>query len=537
MPPSHPRDLLLATELEPAAATAILSAYGFRDTTRADADLQRIADDPQARRLLAEVVETLLRAAAESADPDQALSFFERFARAAVNRAQLLRYLAAQPRVVDLLARTFGASPFMAEILIRDPGFLYWIADPAVLAAARTAAQIRGDLDAVLGPLHSDALRLDALRQLRRRELLHIGVRDLARLASVEQTNAALATLAEVLIQAACEICIGGLRSRHLHNPASGDALGSFGFCVVGLGKLGGGELNFSSDVDLLYVAATEDERPDLAAALAIALTEFHDRLARALTAALSDSTNEGHVFRVDLRLRPEGRSGTLVQTLPVLDRYFATRAVTWERLAFVKAWPVAGDASIAQQFLSQAAAFAYSGGLDAAGLADVREIKVRIDRKMADRGQTLTHVKLGFGGIREIELMTQSLQIAFGSENDALRQRGTLAALAALAQAGLIEPDEHASLSAAYRFLRDVENKLQMVHDTQSHELPDTADGQRLCAMRLGYRDAAGLGAGDALIADYRAHTATVNALFRRLLDPAAPLRFDRRATSRTSS
>ena len=537
MPPSHPRDLLLAPELEPATATAILSAYGFRDTARADADLQRIADDPLARRLLAEVVETLLSAAAESADPDQALSLFERFARAAVNRAQLLRYLDAQPRVLELLARTFGASPFMAEILIRDPGFLYWIADPSALATARTAAQIRSDLDAVLAPLHSDALRLDALRQLRRRELLHIGVRDLARLATVEQTNSALSTLAEVLIQAACEICTAGLRSRYLRNPASADPPNPSGFCVVGLGKLGGGELNFSSDVDLLYVAATADERPDLADALAIPLSEFHDRLARALTAALSDATNEGHVFRVDLRLRPEGRSGTLVQTLPVLGQYFATRAVTWERLAFVKAWPVAGDASIAKQFLDQAAAFAYSGGLDDAGLADVREIKVRIDRKMADRGQTLTHVKLGFGGIREIELIAQSLQVAFGGENLALRQRGTLAALAALTQAGLLESDEYALLAAAYRFLRDVENKLQMVHDTQSHELPETADGLRLCALRLGYRDDGDRSAGDALIADYRSHTGAVNALFRRLFDPAVPSRFGRTATSRTSN
>ena len=527
MPPGHPRDLLLAPQLEPAAAATILSAYGVRDTTRADADLQSIADDPQARLLLAEIVEALLGAAAESADPDQALSFFERFTRAAVNRAQLLSYLGADPRAVELLARTFGASPFMAEILIRDPEYLYWVADSAVLATARTAAQLRDDLGDMLTPLHGHALRLDALRQVRRRELLHIGVRDLARLTTVAETNAALSTLAEVLIQAACEICVADLRSRYLLDPAAADAHGSAGFAVIALGKLGGGELNFSSDVDLLYVAATAEERPDLARGLGISLSEFHDRLARSLTAALSETTNEGHVFRVDLRLRPEGRSGALVQTLPTLRQYFATRGATWERLAFVKAWPVAGDAAVAAQFLEDAATFVYDRGLDDAGLADMREMKARIERKMADRGQTLPHVKLGSGGIREIELMAQALQVAFGRENRKLRQRGTIAALSALAQAGLLRPEEHASLTAAYRFLRDVENKLQMVHDTQSHELPDSAEEQRACALRLGYRDAEGNSAGHALLADYRFHTTAVSALFQRFFNPTDPSRF----------
>ena len=155
----------------------------------------------------------------------------------------------------------------------------------------------------------------------------------------------------------------------------------------------------------------------------------------------------------------------------------------------------------------------------------------------VADRGQALTHVKLGSGGIREIELIVQALQVAFGGENRALHPHGTVAALAALAGAGLVTHEEHAALVAAYRFLRDVENKLQMVHDTQSHELPDSAGGQRACALRLGYRDAAEGGAGPALLADYRRHTAAVSALFQKFFDPADTSRFRRRATSRTSS
>jgi [glutamine synthetase] adenylyltransferase / [glutamine synthetase]-adenylyl-L-tyrosine phosphorylase len=524
-PPGHPRDLLLASRLEPDAVSAILAPYRFLDPAAVDADLQRIADAPLARRLLAEIVSALLAAAGDSADPDQALSLFERFARAALNRDQLLSYLADDPRTIDLLMRTFGASPFMAEILIRDPASFYWLADPEVLGRPRALDRLREDLSHLLAPLRTHASRLDALRRLKRREILHIGVRDLAALSTVEQTIGALSTLADVLIQGACAACASELRQSHCEPPT--DAPDPLGFAVIALGKLGGGELNFSSDVDLFYVAATADELPALAAALRVPLPDFHDRLARALTTALSSATNEGYVFRVDLRLRPEGRAGALVQTLPMLKEYYGSRGATWERLALVKARHVAGDVELARRFLEASEGFVYERGLDSAALADVRELKARIDQQMAERGQTLTHVKLGLGGIREIELIVQALQLAFGRGNPELRTPGTLAALAALAAAGHLRPEECATLVAAYLFLRDVENKLQMVHDTQSHQLPDAPLDRRRCALRLGYRDAPGRDAGEALMADYRTRTSSVSALFRRLFDPTNASRF----------
>jgi glutamate-ammonia-ligase adenylyltransferase len=519
-----PRDLLLAERLEPEAVASILAPFAFEDPLRADAELQRIADAPQARLLLAEIVDELLRCVAASADPDQALSLIERYARAAVNRVQLLSYLKETPRTLDLLGRTFGASPFMAEILIRDPGDLYWVADPPVLDRRRSREERLRDLAEMLSPLRSDERRFDALRAFRRREILQLGVRDVLRLATVDETLEALSDLAEVLVAAALDFCQRSTLARLVRPGSDATRLRPHGFAVIGMGKLGGGELNFSSDIDLIYVCADEGDLGALAGALSVSPSEYFVRLARALTAALSAPTDEGYAYRVDLRLRPEGRLGGLVTPLSALRHYYATRGATWERLALLKAWPVAGDLALARDFLTAVQPFIYGPRFGESAQADVCDMKARIDRAMVDRDQARTNVKLGLGGIREIELIVQTLQLAFGDEHPRLRHRGTLAALAALGEADLLAEEDHRALAAAYRFLRDVENKLQMVHDVQSHALPSDPRELRRCGLRLGFLDAPGQDAGARLLHDYHEHTGRVNALFRRLLDPDHP-------------
>jgi glutamate-ammonia-ligase adenylyltransferase len=523
MAPLGPRDLLLAERtLDPQAVASILAPYAFEDPLRADAELQRIADEPQARSLLAEIVEELLAGVAASADADQALSLFERMSRAAVNRLQLLAYLKETPRTLELLARTFGASPFMAEILIRDPGDLYWLADPQVLDRNRLRQDRDRDLDERLAAMRTDDGRLAVLRRFKRRELLHLGVRDLMGLATVDETLVALSTLAETLIRAALAICERAELARAARSGADASRMLPHGFAVIGMGKLGGGELNFSSDVDLIYVSGDEENLDEIAAALSIPLGEYFARLARALTAALSAPTDEGYVYRVDLRLRPDGRAGRLVMPLSAVRDYYAARGATWERLALLKAWPVAGDPALGSEFLTTVEPFIYGPRFGDAARGDVRDMKTRIDRQVAERDEARTNVKLGLGGIREIEIVAQTLQLAFGDEHRGLRQRGTLPALAALAEAGFLAAADHRTLADAYRFLRDVENKLQMVHDVQSHALPADPKELRRCGLRLGYRDTPDLDAGQLLLRDHERHTAGVNALFRRLLAPS---------------
>jgi glutamate-ammonia-ligase adenylyltransferase len=509
------RDLLLARELEPGEVSALLRPYGFRDPGEADSELQRLAADPTLRRRLAELLPELLRCLSLSADPDQALRHLERFWRASLGPLQLLSELAERPHALEVLARAFGASSFMAEILVRNPSWFHWLVDPQVLERSRGRTAIEADLDRFLAPLTSVERRLDGLRIVRRREILHIGVRDLLRVCSVEETLASLTVLAEVLIQKAYALAEETLRREHdLPGLSRETSTSGSGFTVLALGKLGAGELNFSSDVDLVYLYARDRGRMARRAS-APSRDDYYAELARRVTSFLAEPTAEGSVYRVDLRLRPEGRVGPVAQSLQGLERYYRSRGRTWERLALLRARPVAGDRALGVRFLGRIRPFLFGKPFDAGALADVRRLKEETDREVARRGETDRNVKLGTGGIREVEFLVQAFQLRFGRHRPGLRARDTLGALDALRHARLLTDDEHGALRRAYVFLRDVENKLQMVADAQVHALPAAADEVRLCALRLGYRDGVPLGAAEALLREHHAHTAAVNRIF----------------------
>lgn len=509
------RDLLLAPRLEPAEVSSLLRPFGFRSPEDADRDLQRLAEDPTARERLAGYLPELLRCLSLSADPDQGLRFLERFVRASLGPRQLIADLGERPLAMELVARAFGASPFMAEILIRHPAWYHWITDPSVVSHPRDREEIAADLDRSLAPLASVERRLDGMRIAHRRGILHIGVRDLLRLATVEETLQALSALADVLIQKAYELAEETVRHEHALPPvAPGSGTTGTGFTVLALGKLGGEELNFSSDVDLVYLYETDRGRMDRERR-SPARTPFYLSLARRLTAYLGESTGEGSMYRVDLRLRPEGRAGAVAHSLRSIEDYYRLRGRTWERLALVRARPVAGDLALGARFLERVRPFIYGRPFEADARDEVRRLKEETDREVARRGETSRNVKLGAGGIREIEFLTQAFQLRFGARRPRLRDRHTLSALGALADAGLVPRRDHDTLRRAYLFLRDVENKLQMVADAQVHSLPASQDEVRTCALRLGYRDLPGIGAGEGLLRDHRTHTEAVHRIF----------------------
>jgi len=370
-------------------------------------------------------------------------------------------------------------------------------------------------------------LRLDALRRFRRRETLRIGVRDLLELTDVPETTVALTDLASVLIQAAYEVAEAALREQYgrpMHRDPRGRMVET-GFAVIAMGKLGGGELNYSSDVDLLYVYESENgatapagRAGGRASGRAISNEEYFERLARETTKALADVTQEGHVFRVDLRLRAEGTSGQLARSLDRYERYYRTRGEQWERMALLKAWPVAGELRVGRAFLRRVSSFIYDGSerhAPEAILAQVKAVKDLIDAKMADRGQEQRNVKLGRGGIREIEFIVQAAQILCGGRQSDLHERNTMAALGKLARRRLLSTHDRRALERAYVFLRDIEHKLQMVHDLQTHALPESPDELARCAIRLGYSVRNRRAAGRKFLADHRRHTANVHRIF----------------------
>ncbi len=497
-----PKDLLLAPRLDPKQVATLLSPYGIKDPRKADANLQAMADDPSERPLLAEILEELLECIAQSADPDQAITYLERFSRAALNKVQLFTYLKDSPRAMEILARTLGGSPYMAEILIRDPQHFYWVTDPPVLYRARAKRTIQRELVRTLKAIGDERTQLDYLRFLKRREMLHVGVRDLLRLCTVEETLVALTAVAEALISAAYWICASALR-RQCAIPDKAFS----GFAVLAMGKLGGGELNFSSDVDLMYLYASDQE-----AAASMTAAEYFSRLCRKLTAALNDFTSEGYMYRVDLRLRPEGKAGYIAYSLDGFQRYYETRAGTWERLALLKAWPVAGNRALAEVFLKMVEPVIYHRPFDDAALEEVRNMKRQIDEQMAARDQRTRNVKLGTGGIREIEIIAQSLQVRHGKGVQPVRERNTLRALRALSEQQLLSTEQCDTLTRAYLFLRDVENKLQMTHDAQTHSLPRDPEQLATFVRLLGYTQGQ-------FVSEYEHHTRQVNRIFDYLI------------------
>jgi glutamate-ammonia-ligase adenylyltransferase len=359
----------------------------------------------------------------------------------------------AEQNLLDLL---FTQSPYLSNFLIRDPAALSRLANDPYLRREKPREVMRSEID--------------HLHRYRNREYLRLGAREL-RYGNPEEVGRELSHLADTCL----DFVIGK---------------NSFRFCVMAMGKLGGEELNFSSDIDLIY--------------LSDGLCEGATRLAERVTRAISEITDEGFVFRVDLRLRPDGTRGPLVNTLASLERYYESFGRPWERQAWLKARPCAGDLALGEEALKILEPFIWPRSSDEGVIDQVRAmmLKVRADEN---------DVKLGPGGIREIEFFVQALQLVH-SKNRALRERNSRRALDKLLFAGLISEREHRALAEAYVFLRRVEHRLQLDEGRQTHSLP--RDRSRL-ASRLGYSD------GRAFEIDLETHRRHVREIYDTLGAP----------------
>lgn len=528
-----PTPLLVASGLDPEQVVRILGPYGVRHAAEADANIQSMAGEPHTRRLLAAILPLLLVEIARTADPDQALNHWERLLAGSVTRSSLLQYLQSSPRMLGLLCTIFGNSDSLAFVLIRDPMLIYWLAEEDVLTTAPTREGMVAALRQSLGSLKSMELKLDVLRRVRRREMLRIGVRDLLRLATVEETVGSLSNLASVLIHSAYEIVDKDLKAQHgtpMHQRSDGTWVETE-FVVIGMGKLGAHELNYSSDVDLIYVYASADgetrrvKGKRQANVEPLSNEEYFEMLARSLTKALAEQTREGAVFRVDLRLRAEGTVGQLARSVEAYAKYYAQRGQVWERLALLKAWPVAGSPAVGQAFVQMAEGFVFQSDLQPltreralAVIRDVRSVKEMIDEKIAVRGHQHRNVKLGTGGIREIEFLVQTIQVLIGKTMPDILDRKTVGALHRFCRHRFVSEDDQQQLTEAYWFLRDVEHKLQMMHDLQTHALPDSSEELQRCAIRMGYQMESRETAMEQFLADRQRHTAVVHHTFRSL-------------------
>jgi glutamate-ammonia-ligase adenylyltransferase len=345
-----------------------------------------------------------------------------------------------------------------------------------------------------------------ALRLLRRDEMIRIALRDLSGFAELEETLGALSALADFCLHAACDYSHRLLAGRH-GEPFTEDA-SPLALCVLALGKLGGGELNFSSDIDVVFAFAEHGRTRANAQQHVIEAEDFFTRQARLVVKYLHEITADGFVFRVDTRLRPFGDSGPLVTSFDFMETYYQNQGRDWERYALIKARPVCGIESQSQRLMKLLQPFVYRRYLDYGAFEALRAMKALIMREVARKGMR-DNVKLGPGGIREIEFIAQAFQLIRGGREPEFRRRELLPILRTLGARKLLDEAAVRELSAAYRFLRDAENRLQMTADQQTHTLPQAPQERARLAYAMGFPD------WDGFYAKLDAHRARVATVF----------------------
>ena len=457
-------DLVLSDDVPEELAHRALSDRGFADPARALLNLRQIRGE--GRTLFARLAIIACDVLSHRPDPDMALNNWERFLHALPDPGAHLRQMLSQPMRLEILLSIFSASQFLADTLVRDPPLLDAIGRTEVIHARRTGADIASELREASGTAPGLDEWRDALRRLRRREILRIGARDICLGVPTPRIMEEISDLADGVISAALE--------RRLGKGGSAPR-----FCIVAFGKLGGRELNYSSDIDLLGICASTDGSDPV---------EEASRLMEALRGDLSAHTTEGYAYRVDLRLRPYGTSGQLVFTLPALDEYYGSQAAQWELQALLKARPVAGDPALGEAFLQAARKRLLVPRRHAEVAAAIDTLRREAVRGLSRSVLTTQDIKTGLGGLRDVEFLAQGLQLSHAHDHPGLICGGTLPALKSLAEEGILSSEIADQLSSDYIFLRRVEHFLQIYEDRQTHSLPrDPAQLRALARLMLG--------------------------------------------------
>src|SRR6266568_6205544 len=372
------------------------------------------------------------------------------------------------------LLHLLAVSSICATRLTRNPETLLWLSQPEVCLASRDRAEMLAEVHTLTSDSEVDN-NFGALRFWKGREMTRVAVRELAAVAPLEETTGELSQIAEICLRRVFEFWDAELRQRYGSPKAE--------FAILALGKLGGGELNHSSDVDLLFLYSDEGQLTPH-----ISYHQFFNRLGNKILETFSKPHPAGSLFRADLRLRPEGSAGPLARSLESMENYYAGFGETWERIALIKARGIAGDRELAYEFLRQHQPFIYPRSPTPDLLDEIAKIKRRIERDVIRSDSLDRDVKLGRGGIREIEFVVQTLQFIHGGRHIFLRETSTLDALRGLSRLELIPRNEVVDLDRAYRFLRQVEHRLQIEAEQQIHTVPREPTALNKLARSLGF-------------------------------------------------
>ncbi len=491
------------------AAAVWLCGLGIADVRRGHANLHGMADAGVPLDLLVEICNQLERHLPGCADPDMALHNLERFVRASRNPLAVGTFFERDPQALPTLLQIFAASQYLSDLLVMDPeGF-----DLLRLTEGQPVAReaLVNELSAEIAAVEHDTVVLRSLRRFKRRETLRIAYADIVRGLPLRTVTEQISVVADAIVEAALRAAwrkfqnLRGTPRRPDGRPAR--------FVVLGMGKLGGLELNYSSDIDLIFLCEndgrTDGPRP-------ISNLEFFDHLGREIIRLLTEKTELGGAYRVDMRLRPEGQRGPMVMGIQSAMNYYDNRGRTWERQAYIKARAIAGDLSLGAEFLEALAPWIYRRYLSHADISGIRALKRRIEKQTLDVGGGARDVKTGRGGIRDVEFVIQFLQLLNGGDLPEVRTGNTLEALVKLGKVGCLTHLEQSILEQNYTFLRRIEHLLQIMLDLQTHMLPDDREELRKLALRMGYAATDDLSPLELFLEEYRSKTE----LNRKILD-----------------
>ena len=481
-------------------------------------------EDLETQICFADIVTKILSSSLDAPNPEAALNRLSRFLVVTFNRRWIYQLLRDAPFLIEPVIICFGSSTYLSELLIRYPIYFYDIIDANVMNKQKSKECMYQEIDALLSRYRDLDQQLTIIRRYKRRESLRIALRDILQADSVETTTLEMSNLAEATLQHCYEIGCGQVMKPKLGTPQNEDGTEPCRFAVIGMGKFGGFELNFSSDIDLIFVYSDEGKTDK-----GIDNGEYYSRLCEFIIKAMSEVSSEGYVFRVDIRLRPESSAGVIIRSMESYESYYEGWGDLWERQALIKARPVAGDIAFGDEFIRMIHPFVYQRYLDGVSLneikADIRNTKARIEERLINEKTDIDrHVKLGPGAIRDIEFTVQCLQMIHGGKRKSLCSQNTLVALTELKEAELLEDEDAQILIDAYRFFRRVENAIQIESDQQRYSIPSKTDEETQLAIMLSYKDAA----LDTFRTDYNTYRAGVRGVFEKIMNIHEPDQLD---------
>lgn len=488
----------------------LLKEFGFDDLPTAAQRLAAICEDDEQRKVLRPCLPTLLYSLSESANPDQSLLNFERYIQRYNNyepkatsvvladlpvvegaqdytRLALFHFLADNPRAVEILMRLFVGSQFLTEILLRNPNYLEVLTRHKRLGDFKSREEFTDEAIRHATQAKDFDGRISLLRHYQHWELLRIGACDSFGLMDFKGITLQLSLLADALAQAC------------LHFAAEKEGIDPAGFTVLAFGKLGGEELNYSSDIDLVFLVKQDASR--------------YWGLGQSLIDAMSKSTAEGFMYRVDMRLRPWGQSGALVCSVDSHIAYLKKHGMLWEKQALLKARPIAGDLQLGKEFLKQCEPIIFDVDTEEVR-ENVLKMKLQIERTLKKQGRSWGEVKGGKGSIRDVEFATQYLQLSQGMHHPQIRSINTSDALIRLAENNFIQADEYRQLSSGYVFLRIIEHALQLTHYKAIHHIPKEPRELSYLARKLDFPDS------ETFVSYYENHSKKIRKVFEKYLE-----------------